>query len=56
MCGPPSGRSIQLHKRKRALLEDLFKSLLHNLMTGQIRVSDLTLSALQGMTAAQVSA
>jgi type I restriction enzyme S subunit len=47
---------IQLHKRKRALLEDLFKSLLHNLMTGQIRVSDLTLSALQGMTAAQVSA
>lgn len=39
-------RKIDLHKRKRSLLEDLFKALLHKLMTGQIRVADLDLSAL----------
>jgi type I restriction enzyme, S subunit len=39
-------RKIDLHKRKRAVLEELFKSLLHKLMTGEIRVSDLNLSAL----------
>ncbi len=39
-------RKIDLHKRKRAVLEDLFKTLLHKLMTGEIRVSDLDLSAL----------
>jgi type I restriction enzyme S subunit len=38
-------RKIDLHKRKRAVLEDLFKSLLHKLMTGEIRVEDLDLSA-----------
>jgi type I restriction enzyme S subunit len=41
---------IDLHKRKRAALEDLFKALLHKLMTGEIRVSDLDLSALQTPT------
>jgi type I restriction enzyme S subunit len=40
-------RKIDLHKRKRAVLEDLFKSLLHKLMTGEIRVADLNLSALK---------
>ncbi|RZJ18632.1 MAG: restriction endonuclease subunit S [Brevundimonas sp.] len=39
-------RKIDLHKRKRALLENLFKALLHKLMTGEIRVADLDLSAL----------
>jgi len=40
-------RKIDLHKRKRAVLEELFKSLLHKLMTGEIRVADLDLSALE---------
>lgn len=35
-----------LHRRKRALLDQLFKSLLHQLMTGEISVDDLDLSAL----------
>ena len=39
-------RKIDLHKRKRAVLDELFKSLLHKLMTGEIRVADLDLSAL----------
>ncbi len=39
-------RKIDLHKRKRALLEELFKSLLQKLMSGEIRVADLDLSAL----------
>jgi type I restriction enzyme S subunit len=39
-------RKIDLHRRKRALLDDLFKTLLHKLMTGEIRVTDLDLSAL----------
>jgi type I restriction enzyme S subunit len=39
-------QKINLHKRKRAVLEKLFKSLLHKLMTGEVRVSELNLSAL----------
>ena len=39
-------RKIGLHRRKRKVLEDLFKSLLHKLMTGEIRVADLDLSVL----------
>lgn len=39
-------RKIGLHQRKRAVLEDLFKALLHKLMTGEIRVADLDLSVL----------
>lgn len=39
-------RKIALHRQKRAMLEELFQSLLHKLMTGNIRVSDLDLSAL----------
>lgn len=38
---------IDLHKRKKAVLEDLFRALLHKLMTGEIRVADLDLSALE---------
>ena len=39
-------RKIDLHRRKRAGLADLFKALLHKLMTGEIRVADLDLSVL----------
>lgn len=40
-------RKIELHQRKRAVLDELFKSLLQKLMTGEIRVADLDLSALE---------
>ena len=40
-------RKIALHQRKRAVLEELFKSLLHKLMTGEIAVADLDLQSLQ---------
>jgi type I restriction enzyme S subunit len=39
-------RKADLHRKKRAVLDELFKALLHKLMTGQIRVADLDLSAL----------
>lgn len=39
-------RKIALHRNKRAVLEELFKALLHKLMTGELRVADLDLSAL----------
>ncbi len=39
-------RKIDLHRRKRAVLEELFKALLHSLMTGKIRVGELGLDRL----------
>ena len=36
-------RKIDLHRRKRVVLEELFKALLHKLMTGEIRVGKLDL-------------
>ena len=39
-------RKIDLHRRKRAVLEELFKTLLHKLMTGEIRVGELNYSGL----------
>lgn len=48
-------RKIDLHRRKRAVLDDLFRSLLHKLMTGEIRVSDLDLSALEPPAAQAVA-
>ena len=39
-------RKIELHQQKRAVLEELFKALLHKLMTGEIDVNDLDLQAL----------
>jgi type I restriction enzyme, S subunit len=39
-------RKIDLHRHKRAVLDELFKALLHKLTTGKIRVADLDLSAL----------
>jgi type I restriction enzyme S subunit len=40
-------QKIDLHKRKKAILEDLFKTLLNKLMTGEVRVNNLDLSALE---------
>ena len=37
-------RKIDLHRRKRTVLDDLFKVLLHKLMTGEIRVAELDLA------------
>ncbi len=39
-------RKIDLQRRKHAVLDELFKTLLHKLMTGKIRVKDLDLSML----------
>ena len=39
-----------LHRRKRAVLEELFKALLQKLMTGEIRVEELDISVLLGYT------
>ena len=39
-------RKTDLHRRKRAVLEDLLKALLLKLMTGEIRVGELDLSGL----------
>jgi type I restriction enzyme S subunit len=45
-------RDIDLHKRKRALLDELFKSLLNKLITGEIRLTDPNLSVLNKAAAA----
>jgi type I restriction enzyme, S subunit len=45
-------RKIDLHRRKKAVLKELFNTLLHKLMTGEIRVADLDLSALEPRDAA----
>ena len=46
-------RKIALHQQKRAVLDELFKSLLHKLMTGEIGVADLDLSALPALEEAR---
>ena len=38
---------IDLHRRKRAVLEELFRALLHKLMTREIRVGELSLAGLE---------
>lgn len=48
-------KKVDLHKHKRAVLEELFKALLHKLMTGEIRVSDLDLSALERTAKAEAA-
>ena len=40
-------RKLAIHIEKKRLLEDLFRTLLHQLMTAQIRVHDLDLSCLE---------
>ncbi|AUM00784.1 hypothetical protein B4966_11855 [Rhodocyclaceae bacterium] len=49
-------RKIELHRKKRQVLEELFKTLLHKLMTGEIRVADLDLSALESHHSPQQAA
>jgi type I restriction enzyme, S subunit len=49
-------QKIALHQRKRAVLESLFRSLLHKLMTGEIRVADLNLAALDAQAPAGTAA
>ena len=48
-------QKIDLHRKKRAMLDDLFRTLLHKLMTGKIRVTDLNLSSSSGPCALAVS-
>jgi type I restriction enzyme, S subunit len=45
-----------LHKQKRPVVEGVYKVLLNKLMTGDIRVSDLDLAAIDETTFVQVSA
>lgn len=49
-------RKIELHRKKHAVLEELFKALLHKLMMGEIRVADLDLSAVDPHNSAHVGA
>ena len=44
-------RKGDLHRKKRAVLDDLFKALLHKLMTGEIRAGELALSGVTIMPA-----
>lgn len=41
-------RKADFHRRKRDVLQELFKSLLHKLMTGEVRVHDLALPTAGG--------
>lgn len=43
-------RKIELHQKKRAVLDDLFKALLHKLMIGEIQVADVDLLVLAHTT------
>jgi type I restriction enzyme, S subunit len=45
-------RKIDLHRKKRAVLDELFKAMLQKLMTGEIPAAALDLSALDHPTAA----
>jgi type I restriction enzyme S subunit len=47
---------IDMHRRKRASLDDLFKVLLHKLITGEILVDQLDLSALSSALSKEVAA
>lgn len=46
-------QKISLHGKKRGVLDDLFKALLHKLMTGEILAADLDLSAIEDRASAQ---
>lgn len=48
-------RSIEVNREKLAVLEGLFKSLLHKLMTGELRAEDLDLSIPSSLSARAVS-
>ena len=40
-------RKVELHRRKRAVLEKLFRALLHELMTGEMKVGNLDFSGVE---------
>ena len=44
-------RKFDLHHKKRTVLDELFKAMLHKLMTGEIRVDEMDLSVLLGTEA-----
>ena len=46
-------RKIDLHRRKSAVLDELFKALLHQLMAGEISFSELDLSELDRKTTSE---
>lgn len=48
-------RKSDLHKRKATILDELFKALLHKLMTGQIRATDLDMSAIADGSLAEMA-
>lgn len=47
---------IDLHRRKHASLEELFQALLQKLMTGEIRIDQLSISALPSAVSREVAA
>ena len=49
-------RKIDLHRRKRAVLDELFKALLHKLMTGEIQAEELDVAKLHDDTVAVTEA
>ena len=44
-------RKIDLHRRKRSILDELFKALLHKLMTGEFLIADIDLPASETVAA-----
>jgi type I restriction enzyme S subunit len=48
-------RKIDLHRQKRAVLDELFRALLHKSMTGEVRIADLNLSALAPIAVAEAA-
>lgn len=46
---------IALHQKKQAVLEELFRTLLHKLMTGELSVNDLDLTAIQNFATSNVA-
>lgn len=47
---------IALHQKKQVVLEELFRALLHKLMTGELSVNDLDLTGIQNFTTSNVAA
>jgi type I restriction enzyme, S subunit len=48
-------RKLDMHRRKATILDELFKALLHKLMTGQIRATDLDMSAIADGSLAEMA-
>jgi type I restriction enzyme S subunit len=42
-------RKITVEEKRKASLDILFKSLLHNVLTGKVRVNDLAISEVEGV-------